>query len=90
MNVRAHIIVRGMVQGVGFRWFVAREAQKLGLAGFVRNLADGGVEVEAEGERGTVEQLIALLKVGPRTADVRDLHITWQQPLMERIRFEIR
>jgi acylphosphatase len=79
-----------MVQGVGFRWFAAREAQKLGLAGFVRNLADGGVEVEAEGERGTVEQLIALLKVGPRAADVRDLHITWQQPLMERMRFEIR
>jgi acylphosphatase len=90
MNVRAHIIVRGMVQGVGFRWFTAREAQKLGLAGFVRNLAEGSVEVEAEGERGAVEGLIALLKVGPRAADVRDLHITWQQPLMERMRFEIR
>jgi acylphosphatase len=90
MNVRAHIIVRGMVQGVGFRWFTAREAQKLGLAGFVRNLAEGSVEVEAEGERGAVEGLIALLKVGPRAADVRDVHITWQQPLMERMRFEIR
>jgi acylphosphatase len=90
MNVRAHIIVAGMVQGVGFRWFTAREAQKLHLAGFARNLANGAVEVEAEGERGMVEELIAVLKVGPRAADVQDVQITWQQPLMERVRFEIR
>jgi acylphosphatase len=90
MITRAHIIVEGVVQGVGFRWFTARLAHSLGLAGFVRNLGNGSVEVEAEGERGLVEELIAQLKVGPRSADVRDLHITWQQPLRDRVRFEIR
>jgi acylphosphatase len=90
MTVRAHIVVLGMVQGVGFRWFTAREAQGLGLSGFVRNLGDGSVEVEAEGERGIVEELIKRLKVGPQSADVQDLRIIWQEPLKERPRFEIR
>jgi acylphosphatase len=90
MTVRAHIVVLGMVQGVGFRWFTAREAQGLGLSGFVRNSGDGSVEVEAEGERGIVEELINRLKVGPRSADVQDLQIIWQEPLKERPRFEIR
>jgi acylphosphatase len=90
MTVRAHIIVQGMVQGVGFRWFTAREAQGLGLSGFVRNLGDGSVEVEAEGERGLVEELIGRLKIGPRSADVQDLRISWQKPLQENPRFEIR
>ena len=52
MIVRVHILVQGLVQGVGFRWFVAREAGQLGLQGFVRNRAEGTVELEAEGERG--------------------------------------
>ncbi len=90
MNVRAYIVVGGLVQGVGFRWFTAREARRLHLAGFARNHATGVVEVEVEGERGLVEELIALMKVGPRGADVQDVQITWQQPLMERGHFEIR
>ncbi len=90
MTVRAHIVVGGLVQGVGFRWFTTREARKLQLAGFARNLANGAVEVEAEGERGMVEELIAQIKVGPRGSDVQDVQIIWQQPLMERGRFEIR
>ena len=90
MITRAHIVVSGLVQGVGFRWYTARIAQSMGLAGFVRNSGSGNVEIEAEGERGLVEELIAQVKIGPRSADVRDLHITWQEPLRERVRFEIR
>jgi acylphosphatase len=90
MTVRAQILVEGLVQGVGFRWFTAREAQRLGLAGFVRNHPGGAVEVEAEGERGLVEDLIGRLKVGPTSSDVRDIHVEWVKPLMERVRFEIR
>jgi acylphosphatase len=63
-------LVRGRVQGVGFRWFVEREAHILGLAGWVRNNADGAVEVLAQ---GTVEQLSSLrdrLRQGPRAARV--------------------
>lgn len=90
MTVRVHILVRGLVHGVGFRWFVAREAGQLGLRGFVRNRPEGTVELEAEGERGLIEALIAHVKVGPRSAQVRDLQIEWQQPQNETKAFEIR
>jgi len=66
-------IVRGRVQGVGFRWFVEREAHSLGIAGTVRNNHDGSVEVLAMGTR---EQLIGLksrLERGPRAARVDDV-----------------
>jgi acylphosphatase len=66
-------IVRGRVQGVGFRWFVEREAHTLGIAGWVRNNSDGTVEVLAMGTR---EQLIGLrsrLQEGPRAARVDDV-----------------
>jgi acylphosphatase len=63
-------VVRGRVQGVGFRWFVEREAHMLGIAGWVRNNADGSVEILA---MGTHEQLVGLrsrLRQGPRAARV--------------------
>ena len=64
-------LVSGMVQGVGFRWFVARHARALGLGGYARNLADGRVEVVASGsgaeELGRLEQL---LREGPAHARV--------------------
>ncbi len=77
MKVGAHIIVKGVVQGVGFRWFVEREATKLGIAGIVRNLSNGNVEVEVEGERGLIEELIVSLKVGNRLSRVTDVIIQW-------------
>jgi acylphosphatase len=90
METRAHIIVHGLVQGVGFRWFVARQAGTLGLRGFVRNRPEGTVELEAEGDRSLIEELIAHVKVGPRSSQVRDLRIEWQQPLKDTKPFEIR
>ncbi|CUT02300.1 Acylphosphatase, partial [Candidatus Kryptonium thompsonii] len=48
--VCAHIIVKGLVQGVGFRWFVQKHANHLGLKGWTRNLSNGDVEIEVEGE----------------------------------------
>lgn len=63
-------IVRGRVQGVGFRWFVEREAHILGLAGWVRNNADGSVEVLAQGTRDQLLGLKARLQQGPRAARV--------------------
>ena len=53
------------MQGVGFRASAQQVAQRLGLAGWVRNLADGGVELEAEGPTGDLEQLLACLRKGP-------------------------
>jgi len=90
MDARVHIVVEGLVQGVGFRWYTARHARTLGLKGFVRNLFDGSVEVEAEGDRSLLEELITALKVGPRSAHVRNLRIEWLAPEQERKSFEIR
>jgi acylphosphatase len=63
-------VVRGRVQGVGFRWFVEREAHLLGIAGWVRNNADGAVEVLAQGTREQLSALSARLHEGPRAARV--------------------
>jgi acylphosphatase len=63
-------IVRGRVQGVGFRWFVEREAHILGIAGWVRNNTDGGVEVFAQGTRDQLSGLRSRLQQGPRAARV--------------------
>ncbi len=66
-------VVTGMVQGVGFRWATVRQARALGLKGLVRNLADGRVEVVAEGEESRLERLGAWLAHGPAGAHVRSL-----------------
>ena len=80
MKVAVNIIAVGLVQGVGFRYFVQRQASRLGIRGCVRNLYDGDVEIEAEGERDAVESLIQAVRVGPRGAYVRDVKVTWREP----------
>lgn len=77
MKTGAHIIVTGLVQGVGFRWFVEREAKKLGLNGYVKNLFNGDVEVEVEGDSGLIEDLIKQLRVGNRSSHVTDVQVSW-------------
>jgi acylphosphatase len=62
--------ISGRVQGVGFRWFVREEARRLGLSGWVTNLAGGGVEVAAGGEPSSLERLRRALQVGPSGAQV--------------------
>lgn len=77
MEVAVHIIVKGMVQGVGFRYFTIRKAAELNLTGWVKNLYNGTVEVEAEGERGLIEEFIKDLRAGPPMSSVRDIKIEW-------------
>jgi len=67
---RVRFLVRGRVQGVGFRWFVVRLAERLDLAGLVRNLPDGSVEVVAEGTGEALVELEEGLSRGPRMAQV--------------------
>lgn len=62
--------VFGMVQGVGFRWFVARHARCLGLTGYARNLPNGSVEVMADGPEEAMPALERLLRTGPASAQV--------------------
>src|SRR5271156_3609891 len=66
-------LVRGRVQGVGFRWFVEREAHIFGIAGWVRNNHDGSVEVLAQGTRDQLSGLRSRLQQGPRAARVDDV-----------------
>ena len=69
-------IVRGRVQGVGFRWFVEREAHILGIAGWVRNNHDGSVEVLAQGTRDQLSGLHSRLREGPRAARVDEVEVS--------------
>jgi acylphosphatase len=69
-------VVRGRVQGVGFRWFVQREAAALGLVGWVRNNVDGAVEVLASGSDQQLAALEAKLKQGPRAARVDNVEVS--------------
>jgi acylphosphatase len=70
-----HAFVHGRVQGVAFRAHTAREADALGLRGFVRNCRDGTVEVIAQGDPAAVEALIAFLQRGPRLASVERVEL---------------
>jgi acylphosphatase len=74
-------IVLGRVQGVGFRFFVRDEAQRLGLSGWVRNLPDDrSVELVAEGDRASVEELLKAAGRGPSGAHVERVEHTWIEP----------
>ena len=72
---RIHIMVSGVVQGVGYRYFVMDAARERGLTGYAKNREDGRVEVEAEGDANVLESFIEVLRIGPRGARVSGLDI---------------
>ena len=82
-------LVRGRVQGVGFRWFVEREARTLGVAGWVRNNADSSVEVLAMGTREQLTGLRSRLREGPRAARVDDVEESEAKPVSGLTTFRI-
>jgi acylphosphatase len=86
---RLHGLVKGDVQGVGFRYFLIRRAQALGLNGWVQNRDDGTVEFVAEGSRHDLEQLERAAREGPRMARVTALEINWSQATGGLDRFDI-
>jgi len=74
------VVVYGYVQGIFFRAFTSRQAIKLGLSGYVRNLPGReAVEVQAEGERRQLEKIIGALKVGPPASRVEKVVTTWSK-----------
>ncbi|HPG37794.1 MAG TPA: acylphosphatase [bacterium] len=75
----AHIQVSGVVQGVGFRYFALREANALGIKGYVRNQVDGSVESVAEGDKALVEAYIRALQRGPAFSQVTDINVSWSK-----------
>jgi acylphosphatase len=79
-----HFLVRGLVQGVGFRYFALRQANALGLRGYVRNLPDGSVEVVAEGPDVDLSELEARLREGPLASHVASVERAPHPPTRER------
>lgn len=76
-RARVHLLVSGLVQGVAFRAATVDEARRLRVAGWVRNLPDGRVEAEAEGERSSLDALVAFCRRGPPAARVEGVAVTW-------------
>ena len=71
--IRLYIKVTGDVQGVGYRYFTQRIGEDLGLSGYVRNMPDGSVELEVEGEEDTIESFINQIYKGPRASKVLEI-----------------
>ena len=88
-RARVEATVHGRVQGVGFRYFVLREAQKLGLSGWVRNLRSGSVEVAAEGPKRDLGALLKALRAGPPMSWVERVDADWREARGERGGFEV-
>ncbi|MGC8594727.1 MAG: acylphosphatase [Candidatus Kryptoniota bacterium] len=86
---RAHIIVTGAVQGVGYRYFAYKHARAYNLKGYVKNLSDGRVEVVVEGNHGLIEEFIKELRRGPVSAHVTGVEVDWEIPTNEFSNFEI-
>ena len=84
-----HLIVSGRVQGVGFRFSAYDEAKELALAGWVRNLAGGEVEIVAEGSRENLQMLAAWAHLGPPSAHVTEVCEDWLDFTGEFIEFRI-
>ncbi|MFP3132838.1 MAG: acylphosphatase [Nitrososphaeria archaeon] len=79
MKARAEIIVEGLVQGVGYRAFAKRVADKLGLKGYAENLPDGTVKIIVEGEKDQIEDFIEECRRGPPLSEVENLEVKWEQ-----------
>jgi len=75
---RLHAVITGRVQGVGFRFFVRRNAHQLGLTGSVRNRTDGTVEVVAEGSNQDLQEFVTKLRTGPQMSWVQDVAVQWE------------
>jgi acylphosphatase len=86
----AHTIAHGLVQGVGFRHYTRVSAQLLGVAGWVRNMDDGSVEIWAEGTKDRLQQFIQAIRRGPGHGRVTQLDLTWEVPNGESRSFRIR
>lgn len=90
MTGAAHILVTGLVQGVGFRYFLQHHAELLGLRGYARNLHSGQVEIEVEGEKDSILRLVAEVKRGPRFSRISDVQVSWQDYQERFVLFDIR
>ena len=88
-NLTVNMKITGKVQGVGFRYYVLRQAQELGIRGWVSNKPNGDVEALAQGEKADLEQFIAKVKEGPSFSRVEDVSLNWVNEADQYFGFEI-
>jgi acylphosphatase len=87
---RAHILIQGRVQGVAYRAFAYDQAFRYGLNGWVRNLEDGRVELEVEGDQAVIGEYLGDLKKGPPVARVDQTVVEWVEPTGQTNGFHVR
>jgi len=80
MSKAVTVTVTGRVQGVAFRWYAVQEAERRGVAGWVRNEPDGSVAAHLEGDDGAVDAMVEWCRHGPSYASVRDVAVTEARP----------
>lgn len=90
MSKRIEAVVSGHVQGVSFRYYTQREAQRLGVTGWVANKPDGTVRAVAEGDEDALQQFVDWLHEGPSHARVRNVDVSWSDAKNEFGQFAIR
>lgn len=88
--MQAHIFILGFVQNVGFRQFLKRNALKLGLKGYVQNLADGRVEAVVQGQKQAIEKLIKICEKGVFLSEVKSVVLSWEEAKEEFQDFQTR
>ena len=79
-QIRAHVLITGRVQGVGYRFSTREQAEDLSVNGWVRNLPDGRVEAVFEGIEAVVQEMIKWCHIGPRGAWVKDVAVEYEAP----------
>lgn len=89
-KAKAEILVNGLVQGVGFRYFVVKHAAQLKLNGYVQNLFTGEVLTVVEGDKINIEELFKLIKLGPSHAHIKNARIDWSEFKNEFDSFEVK
>lgn len=88
--MKAAIIIQGIVQGVGYRFFVVEQAKCYRIRGYVQNLPNGNVKVVAEGDKGMLNEFINKLKIGPPSGHVTGIDIKWSDEEHEFTDFDVR
>ncbi len=87
--MQAHVFISGIVQGVGYRYFIKSNAQKLGITGWVKNTNNGKVEAVFQGEQEKLQQMIALSHQGPVFSEVNDIQLEWEEEKKNSSEFKI-
>ncbi|MFZ2330225.1 MAG: acylphosphatase [Atribacterota bacterium] len=89
-RVCAHILVSGRVQGVAFRYYARNMAYQLGVGGWIKNLANGQVELVVDGSKNSVNEMIEWCKQGPRMAQVENVEVDWLPCSVEYSHFQVK